>query len=356
MKNLFKEMTDEFIIHKENHYTNSHDLNRDIFNTMKKYFQDRKHLNYIIDLGIIVNEYNNIKVITQHSPDGDSQIMNIMNFYYSIKNNKKTFKSFASEMENISKGINNYCELSILEHNKNIDRLDLFTKICFKELGDLIEGSIKPFIELIYKLISFEKSYKEILKTSYGTKLDTINQNCFFTNFFKIRIHDQEINLTQFRNIAYHNDYSIDNEKVICFYGHEKRKEITFEKEDLLNLSIHMHSIYIFLKLSYTFFSMDNIFKITKETKKIPKITDDSIFISACEIAQQHGYNVRSINQKSDCYEIEITELKRFNNFEINIKELGEKMSPLFSKNLEISITPIFDKPKMKLLIVKSNK
>lgn len=350
MKDFFTELNKEF----NNHNFDNYDLiKEDIFNELKVFFKNHNVLKEIISLDSIFNEYNTIKNVFSNCDFSKELLHSLINYFNEAKNidNDKFLKILGNNSIYISKGINNYSELAILEHKKNLGRLDLFSKICFKESADLIEGSIKPFIDLLYETHYLINSKEINQKISFGGKIsELVDSNELFLLMLTFFVDENiRINITQLRNIAYHNSYTVDiNDQIICEYSNNKSFILT--KDNLLSIIIFIHRIYMILKISYTLFSMDNIHSAKQYFNKDMKLTEDTINITISEFSHMHGFKVEKI-KNAKIYEIKLLEIKRYQNYEENLNQLVLKITTLLKKETEFEIIPIFDKPKVKLKV-----
>lgn len=350
MKEFFTELNKEFDL---NNNLNDYDmLKDDMFNNLKIFFKNHDVLKEIISLDAIFNEYNTIKNVFNNCDFSIKLLHDLINYFNEAKNiNKdKIFKILGENSIYITKGINNYSELAILEQQKVIERLDLFSKICFKESADLIEGSIQPFINLLYETYCLVNLKNINSKTSFGSKItELIESNKLFAPLLTLSIEENtEINITQLRNIGYHNSYTIDDDKIICYYSNNK--SFSLKKNDLLHIILFIDKIYMILKISHTFFTMDNIHSVRKYFNKNIKLTEDSINITISEFSYLHGFKIQEI-KKGNIYEVKLLEIKRYQNFDENLNQLVLKIATFLNKETIFDISPIFDKPKIKLKV-----
>ncbi|UYF43442.1 hypothetical protein [Aliarcobacter cryaerophilus] len=351
MKEFFTKLNEEFDLSSSN--LHNYDMVKDdIFNELKIFFKNHDVLRDVISFDVIFNEYNTVKNVFTNCNFSIKLLHNLINYFNEAKNvsEDKIFKILGKNSIYITKGINNYSEIAILEQQKNIERLDLFSKICFKESADLIEGSIQPFIDLLYEthcLINFKNINP---KTSFGSKInELIESNKSFVPLLTLPIEKNiGINITQLRNIAYHNSYIINDDKIICCYSNNKT--FSLEKNDLLSIILFIHKIYMILKISHTFFTMDNIYSVRQHFNKNIKITEDTINITVSEFSHLHGFKIEKI-KKGNIYEVKLLEIKRYENFNNNLNQLVLKIATFLNKETVFDITPIFDKPKIKLRV-----
>ena len=143
-----------------------------------------------------------------------------------INNYKRTFETLSEELSATTKAIQNYAEVGNLEQDKNVDRLDLFAKLCFRDIGEILEGSVKQFSKQIYLLKCKSEVIKRNEKISFG-KIINILLSQGLENCYKFKSYSIAIN--QLRNIAFDTDYLIDSKKelIICKYGSNQILELS---------------------------------------------------------------------------------------------------------------------------------
>lgn len=175
---------------------------------------------------------------------------------------------------------------------------------------------------------------------SFGTMVNILMkkglENCYTINPYNLTIN-------QLRNIAFHTDYYICNEKnrIICKYGTNQVLELT--RDELLDIASIINQLYISHKLSYELFMMDNVYEINPENLQL-NVTEDSILITIYEIAYSYGFKVTESKLSSSIPYIKIVEFKRYDsNIFNNTKNIAIQFCQILRKGINLDVVPIFD-------------
>jgi len=136
----------------------------------------------------------------------------------------------------------------------------LLVKSSLRDIGDIIESSLFPFMRLRLKVVGVkeeaDEAHHRIDDLSLGAtvaELLSVDRDLYCPTPF-------EITLSQWRNIAYHSDYKVVGDTVICEYGHRRPKQ-TFECSvtRLLEIFRYVDNVYYLHKVAYEIFCTDNI-------------------------------------------------------------------------------------------------
>lgn len=131
--------------------------------------------------------------------------------------------------------------------NSNLDLYndDLYEKMIqiFQRIGDVLEISVKHIVQEIYALVYLQYKgyvdYERIKKQNFGEVINNIITKGILQPLLVTA--PSSMKLSDWRNIAYHHTYSIDNDGVIkCTYGRENKNEIVLSMQELEN---YLHKI-----------------------------------------------------------------------------------------------------------------
>lgn len=110
--------------------------------------------------------------------------------------------------------------------NKVSDDIYEATFAYMKHIGDTLELAFKMEIQEICALLRIiqhkDIDYEKIKKVNFGSTINNIIEQGRLIQILKTS--PISIKLSDWRNIAYHHTYSIEKNKIICFYGKEKNK------------------------------------------------------------------------------------------------------------------------------------
>jgi len=199
-----------------------------------------------------------------------------------------------------------------IERSKLTDRFDLLAKICFQEVGEIIEGTLKTHLQLLCGMsrISSENGCarriaEEIDRISLGesvSKLICIQED--FHVIYKAAL--KGVALNQWRNIANHAAFVVTpDEKIVCHYGKNNESEITLDRAGLMQVWSGIHLVWTIQKSAYHFFFCDNLDGISPFLPKY-QLADDTITIQIVEICYLHGYEVVSCSKSQGAWAVQI--------------------------------------------------
>jgi hypothetical protein len=337
-------LSKEFQAHKVNQdYLNREELKKVVWKELSAYFSHKENFEIIWKYNQIITGYN-MFVLNKEIPFFIQAFRTFHSIFERAKNenHSKTFQILSQELRATSRAIQNYAELFHLEQDKNISRLDLFAKSCFRDIGEILEGSVKQFSKVLL-MIGFQdevEKIKDMQKASFGSIVSLLLRKGL-EDIYTIGTYDITIN--QLRNIAFHADYSIDhkNNLTICSFGSNKTLKLT--RNELLDILLKVNQFYAAHKLSYEFFMMDNLQEINPEKQKID-ITEDSILVSIYEIAYAYGFKVVYAELSSSIAEIKIQEFKRYDsNIKHNTRTIAIQICQVLRKGINLVVVPFFD-------------
>ena len=139
--------------------------------------------------------------------------------------------------------------------------LEDFTKDCFEYVGNFIEVIINAYLRLIYQQVSIVKcnfkKFEDIKVLSLGEIINLLKNKENLNEI--VNPSPWNIPLNQWRNIAQHYQYHINNDAIICKYGKfPKEKKIRLLKIELWLLVNKLAKIQGILKVAHHLFILDN--------------------------------------------------------------------------------------------------
>ncbi len=278
-----------------------------VYNEFKVFVTHKDKLKTAIKKGILIYDYNfyinNFK---------DSIFENVLATMIScfknafIHNKLATINFIQNWQSNISNGIKNMSELAYIEEDKNkIKRLDLFAKLCFQQLGDIIEGSLKQYIKFFYGCYLITKGNTinlsiNIKKATLGHCIDSLFK---YNEDFSILYKNSFLNikLNHWRNISNHNSYFIQKEKktITAKFGYNNENKIEINRDQLKKISIAVYAIYCLHKLAHTLIIIDNSEFLNDIDNSY---TEDTIFAQIVESAHLYGLNIKNFEEHDNIW------------------------------------------------------
>jgi hypothetical protein len=170
-------------------------------------------------------------------------------------------------MRNTENAIKNTAAVATLTLQGNDNDLELYVlaKRIFREGGDLLEGSLQPFIRLrleVWEILNWRSpSRPPVEKMSFGDVISELSRNDITGHIYNIPPFG--ISVSQLRNIANHNNFEVVDDQIICTYGSPgKQKSINLCLEDVLKAFRYCNDLMYAHKIAREFFSIDNTSKL----------------------------------------------------------------------------------------------
>lgn len=276
------------------------------FRDLSKYISNKKGLQLAVKSNTINFEYN--FWLSMHSEqwfmDGLDQLLDCFHQAKAM-DESKCFQAYIDIYPKIDRGLKNSQQLFHLEGDKSIERLDLFGKVCFREIGDMIEGSLKPFMQFAL-LMSYiadgkNKTGMEIQEMSLGGIVNEFLKTNKFTEIYQPSPWKVPIN--QWRNIAQHFSFKVDatNLNLECEYGTTNKKTIKIDRDSLIDLMIKIHAICYLHKIAHLFFFIDNMDDLSgKFSATSFDISEDSIKSHVLSAIISNKFKLLSLKREQD--------------------------------------------------------
>ena len=256
--NVFKELYENGSTVKE--------IKNRIVSTLQPFFNNRKNLDEIA-INILVPDCINLNRLRAKYSDIDKDIKMVIGTYSdALSTNSDLLYKTISELvpENIETG-NKFWSFVHLERDKSELEFYEYVKESFENIEDIIEGIMKVqiieniAINRIIRKKPFELS--KIRSTKLGVLLEELIQHSEYPQLFKTQ--PDGIKFSDWRNIAAHKSYKIQNSSVHCRFGAAtNEKTVLLSKADLFDRVSQIARTLEILNLSHKFFGFDNIDKI----------------------------------------------------------------------------------------------
>ena len=175
------------------------------------------------------------------------------------QNRESCFVSYLDWIIPKREALSKYWSQVHLEIDKTDLGLEEFAHECLRNIGGVIEGSIKPYSnELLQQIRIFQgtpMTFSEIDRMDLGVVFDELIKFSYPSNFFVV----ENIRLNQWRNIAQHVSVIFKDEQIVCTYGRpENRKQIALNRKTLYAVTQKVFMTLRCLKLASTIFGLDN--------------------------------------------------------------------------------------------------
>jgi len=91
---------------------------------------------------------------------------------------------------------------------------------CLRNIGDLTEGLIKPYLKVLLRQIKIGDGIEGLVENINTLDLGQIVNELIQNDYTDLLVPAPwNIRLNQWRNIAYHHSAKIVDNKIVCWYG-----------------------------------------------------------------------------------------------------------------------------------------
>ncbi|MBZ0099143.1 MAG: hypothetical protein K8F30_08670 [Taibaiella sp.] len=205
---------------------------------------------------------------------------------------------YVKHMSTLDDSTNKYWS-TLLTERKNRDQENLidFAVNIFSIIGHQIEFTIKPYLQLYICVSRIQKNNFTNIESVFHDSLGKLTNEFNLLTPYLLTIENVPIN--HWRNIAYHNDYRINNEVIECFYGHTKSKQIILNKNKLHAIAKEINLIGSTLKVMEAIFIFNNLDYIQQQTTKSklvgPTLRKESQILDFYAKLSTQGFRVVSL-------------------------------------------------------------
>jgi hypothetical protein len=205
----------------------------------------------------------------------------------------------------INSGLKNMHRVFHLEGNKSLKRLDLFANVCFREIGDMVEGTLKPFAKLVLLMSRIARGKIEttavtVNRISFGGIVGELLDDNEFNDVYEPRPWCVPVN--QWRNIAQHNSFKTDtlNAELECEYGVKNKKTLCVDRVGLVALMKKIHAVVSLHKIAHLLFFIENMEEIASRLTVISDLSEDTIKSHVLSAVISNEFKLLSVRNKRD--------------------------------------------------------
>ena len=264
LTNLFLQLQDEIVPVGIGEKTSLQAQLQDLVSDLRHLFLNADHLITCLNTGGLTYEHAFLKRTEKWSK---LHLPKLLEEYRSAKliNEPRLYTVLADFQQFSSSAYQHVVSIAELSLDKKSMKAPVFVKSCMRDLGDLMESSLFPFLRLRLKVLHIGKKIKitdrDIDDLSLGTtiaKISSIHPDLYCPEPFNI-------SLSQWRNISYHSNYKVFGDIIRCEYrkkGH--KKEFECSPNQLLEICRYVNDTYYLHKVANEIFCTDNINNIAK--------------------------------------------------------------------------------------------
>lgn len=310
-KNNFSEILYEFGI-------TPNEVKQLIIEQFHEYFQNQDNLqrHAINDLTAV---WYSFLTIQRDFKDTLKNIEIILNIYNSAKvtNTKLTFDAYAKWFPDFSQSITRFW--SIYYGQKRYDDLcdeDYLYEI-LQLIGQSIEGVAKPFLQFTLYLNRLKRGKSTDRDEIKNKDLGVIIDELISTSDLKDSLIINNIRLNQWRNISYHHNTKIVNDKMF-FYIKKNGIIDEFEttREELKSTAKIILNLFKIIRISETIFFVDNFDEIKEYIKKSDtsqfNFRKESELLNLNYSISTQGFSVSNLEYDENYAILDVTDLETY--------------------------------------------
>lgn len=212
------------------------------------------------------------------------------------------FESCALWQPYILDATSEYWSILHLEVHKSVLQVEEFLHECLRNIGDIIEGLIKPHLKVILHQIRIANGIPTVVQDvdslGLGTIVNELIQRTKYADLFMPA--PWNIRLNQWRNIAYHHRAKIENDEIICWYGKAPSiKTIRLARNELLQAVHTIFNVYRTLSLAYNLFFVDNIQEVNRFCRPV-EVRHEAEFLSFATALASQGFEIAECKKNAD--------------------------------------------------------
>lgn len=287
-----------------------------IFETFEPHLTDpSSYLKNDLSEALIADWINFIKF--KQDANNFSNFEKCLEVYNSAKleNYEETISIYVDFMHDYSESLSKFW--SFCKFEQEIEGLELEDLLheSLKLIGQMIEGVSKFYLKELTCLnnIARKKTYdpEKIKNSDLGVLVANLIDNTNFPDFFSPP--PCNIRLGQWRNIAYHHNAKIENDKIVCWYGKAPNiNQFEIRKSELLEVRRGIIDVCNTFIVSRTIFFADNYTAISKKVseKKIKfKVREEASLLSLYSLLSAQQFQVIDASVTPDNARITIQDM-----------------------------------------------
>lgn len=219
-----------------------------------------------------------------------------------------------------------------IRHSKIPECDDIYEQVIsvFEYIGNVLEVSVKGIAYELYAMISVisgkEIDYSEICKYDFGVIINNILSKGYFG--YILKTDDIELKLSDWRNIAKHNSFKVNNEKIECIYGKNVQYSFEIYYDDLLQYLHQIIRASNILNVARCIFVIDNmeIFQQFRNERRSPVRFRDCMLFNQLKISlMAYGLRLEDIYRDKGIIVMIVQDLKNNGHKNRNFLDVRQK-------------------------------
>lgn len=247
------------------------EIEEEILALFSQYFTDINNLK-TYSIPFLFSSFLSYLTLIRDKPDASNDIIDIIALFNRAKiaNESATIEAYLHWLPKISDSVSKYWSFYNSYSAVESAYLEDFAEESFRAIGQIIEGVSKYFLKLIFHLnkIANNKNIdlEKIESYDLGIIVDDLMNTVFLNKL--LTVGNNSLRINQWRNIAYHHNYKIQGDDIICWFTNRGVEEkFALKRQDVSIIVKDVYNLYKLLKLSQIFFYVDNISSIDSAIK-----------------------------------------------------------------------------------------
>jgi hypothetical protein len=276
-----------------------------VFRDWSRYVSDPNALRTALRSNTGLFEYNFWLTMNNESwfMDGLEQLLDLFH-QAKTQNENECLQALVELDPQINSGLKNMQRVFHLEADKSVTRLDLLGKVCFREIGDIIEGTLRPFMQLMVVMAQIATSSTKAVGGGNEITLgDLVKELLSISTLAELyQPGPWNVSMNQWRNIAQHYSFKIDSSHAAleCEYGTKTKKIVFVDRDSLIALLKRIHAIAYVHKTAHLLFFINNAEELASRITVTPEPSEDTIKSHVMTTVVSNEFKLISLKSKRD--------------------------------------------------------
>ncbi|MDE0371426.1 MAG: hypothetical protein OXI73_02615 [Rhodospirillales bacterium] len=239
---------------------------RTIETDLNGYFHNDNHLSQALGIGGLTYEHAFLKRTRAWSAPILSKLLEGYRNASEIDGNR-LFHTLANLQKTLLRASGHFVSVAMLDRMTVRSKTQVFAKNCFRNIGDMIESSLFPFLKLRLNVLRFASGTIRGSRDACDLSLGSTVAELVATDPELYSPAPPNVPLSQWRNIAFHGSYNVRGESIRCRFGNRHLNQFECTPTQLLDTVRYVNDVYYVHKAAYELYSIDNVDKLLQVIK-----------------------------------------------------------------------------------------
>lgn len=219
---------------------------------------------------------------------------------------KYCFKACARFESDTTQGLSRLWSQMYLEHDKADLPLEELRQEAFRNIGDLIEGSLKPYLQELVLQNRFLRgktdTYEDVVQLDLGNLVHELKQTTDLKG--ALEPHPWELRLNDWRNIAQHHTSEVDGDEIVGYYEvGSTEEEVRLTRREIVDATFKTALIFKSIRTARTLFVVDHMNEIKPHISEDPELRPDMRVLSFAMAIGPEGFELIDLKVEEDSAE-----------------------------------------------------